>query len=216
MRQHKAERNQNDDLPVHRQQQRLLGLPKPDVDVLQRHLHEKHDGTHQEHRRIALDDLRDGLACGKQPCVYYRERHRDGPDADHVDKRDDRHIFDPLFQACGVCLSVIIAHERLHTVSKTVQGQGNKLQRAQHDGQRGGIVLVAAGRAVQIDVEDDLDGAFRQRHDERRKAQRKNAENAPRRQAQQACLKAEQAFPGEEKADDPNARAKLREDRREA
>ena len=171
MRQHKAKRDQNDNLSVHRQQKSLLCLPESNIDVLQRHLYKEHDRAHQKHRRIALDDLRDCFACGKQPCVHHRERHRDGPDADCVDKRNDCHIFDALLQPHGVSLSVIIAYKRLHAVSKAVQGQGNELQRAQHDGQCGGIVLVAAGRAVQIDIEDDLNGALRQRHDKWREAQ---------------------------------------------
>ena len=103
--------------------------------------------------------------------------------------------------------SASLAYKRLHTVSESIQGQRDQLKRAQHDGQCGSVIFVAAGCPVQVDIEDDLDGAFCQRHDKRRKAKRNDTENTPRRQAQQIRLKAEQTFSGEEKADAPYARA---------
>ena len=205
MRQHKAERDQDDDLPGDRQKQGGACLPESDVDILQGHLHEKHNGTHQKQGAVALYDSGHRVTGGEQPGVQLRYRKRDRPDRNTEDKGDYRDVPDAFFQPIGVSFAVIVADERLHSVSQPVERQGDQLQGAEHDRQGGGIVLVTAGCTVEIDVENDLNGTFGQRHDERGKAERQDVRQSGKGKAHFSDPEAEQALSGKEKTDDADA-----------
>ena len=61
--QYDTQRNEYHDLAHYGKAQRRGGLSEGDIDVLQCHLHKKHNGTHQKERCVLDDDLPDGFAC---------------------------------------------------------------------------------------------------------------------------------------------------------
>ena len=172
VREHEAQRYEYYDFSYDGEYEGGARLTERDVDVLQGHLHEKHYRAHEEQRRIRFDDRRYVGACREDVgvCLRHGERNRPYDGCEH--ERDERYVHDAFFEPFGVAFAVVVADERLHAVAEPVERQRYQLERAEHDGERGGIVFVAARRCVEIYIEYYLYGAFRDGHNERRYAER--------------------------------------------
>lgn len=216
MRERKAQRYQYYHLSQHGENDRRLSLTERDVYVLQRHLHKEHNRAHEEERRVFGHDCAHLGARRKHIRVKLRRGERRRPHDRSKNESNRRHVLYARFEPRGIALAVVVAHKRLHAVPQPVERQRNQLQRAQHNGKRGGVVLVAARRAIEVYVEHNLNGAFGQRHYERRKPERQYAKKPPRIGLHIAELKSEYTALGKEKANNPNERYQLRQHRRKA
>lgn len=214
--QREAQRNKDYHLAQYCEEKRGFGLTERDVYVLQGHLHKEHDRPHKEERCVLYYNRAHGGACRKNISVNLRNGERQRPNNHGVNKCDYRHVAHAFFQARGVAFAVIIANERLHTVTQSVERQGNKLQRAQHDCQRGGIVSVAAGGRFEVDVKNYLYRAFCRGHDKRRQSQREHGRHARGVELHVFYTEAEQAFFRAEKHRYPHERQELRQNCRKA
>lgn len=216
MRQREAQRNEYYHFAKHGEKQCRFGSAQCHIDVLQRHLHEKHDRPHQEKRRIPLDDLQYRFARGKQIRIDLRERHGNRPHHRRENKRNDRHATYAAFQSGGIAFAVVVTHKRLHSVPESVERQRDQLQRAQHYRERGGVVFVPARRGLDINIEHYLYGTFRYSHYERRQPQSENGKYSFAVRLHRFHTQAEYAFLCKEENHDPHERQKLRDHRREA
>ncbi len=75
VRQEKAERDKYHYLSRYGKQQRGTRLTERDIDILKRHLHEKHDRPHKKQRAVLSDYLGDRLARREQMRIYLRHCH---------------------------------------------------------------------------------------------------------------------------------------------
>lgn len=208
----KAQRYEYDYFSHDCEYKRGFGLPECNVHVLQGHLDKEHDRPHEEKRRVFYDDCPHVVARRKQYGINARESERHRPHQRRKNESNDSYVGYSFFESVGVSLAVVIAYERLQAVSESVEGQGDELKRAKHDGKSGGIVLVSARGKIEIDVKHYLYRALGNRHYKRGKAERDNCKNA-------SCIRLhifdperENTFLREEEYYYPNKRYKLRND----
>ena len=210
MRQQQRQRDEQDHLAQHGDEQRDASLPETDEHALRRVL----DAEDAQARRIdaqaAHGQLDERLVVGEQADEDARKQLDERAVGERHGERGEEQILEGLAHAVELARAIVEAHQRLHAVGIAHQRRREELDDARDDRHRADVQVAAVGHHAA--VEHDLNGAFGEDHRKRRDAQRHRRAHDGQAEADLPGTQPYLGAPPRQERDDPDAGATLGDD----